>query len=217
MPAADAFGDLLRMGTPVISTREAAARMKSTSRTAYNRLRAMERSGLVRRAKQGLWVLDPNLPEFALAPYLTAPLPAYISLNSALAHHGLIEQIPRQISVVSTDRTRRVSTALAIYSIHRIAPELFGGFEGGASTGYIANPGKALFDSVYLKAAAGSATYFPELEYPDDFDSETALEWLTRIDSTRLRTITKRELLKVLPGETADQEPSTPARKPARS
>jgi predicted transcriptional regulator of viral defense system len=199
MPAADAFGDLLRMDARVVSTKEAAARMKSSSRTAYNRLKTMERSGLVRRAKQGLWILDPNLPEFALAPYLTAPLPAYVSLSSALAHHGLIEQIPRQISVVSTDRARRISTTLAIYSIHRIAPELFGGFEGEPSTGYVASPGKALFDSVYLRAATGSATYFPELEYSEDFDSETALNWLDRIDSVRLRTITERELLKVLP------------------
>ncbi|HMC49442.1 MAG TPA: hypothetical protein VKH20_02265, partial [Solirubrobacterales bacterium] len=35
------------------------------------------------------------------APYLTSPLPSYISLFSALAEHEMIEQIPRQISLVA--------------------------------------------------------------------------------------------------------------------
>jgi predicted transcriptional regulator of viral defense system len=30
-------------------------------------------------------------------PYLTAPRPAYVSLWSALARHGMIDQIPRSI------------------------------------------------------------------------------------------------------------------------
>jgi hypothetical protein len=38
--------------------------------------------------------LDPNVAPFVLAPYLTVPLPAYVSFFSALSRHGMIEQIP---------------------------------------------------------------------------------------------------------------------------
>ncbi len=198
MSATEAYGDLLRMGVPVVTTTEAATRMKCGTRTAYKRLKQVEKAGLVSHVKQGLWLLDPELPPFALAAYLTAPMPACVSLSSALAHHGLIEQIPRQVSVVSPGRTRRILTGLGMFAIHRIAPELFGGFEGEASTGYVATPEKALFDSVYIRTAAGSVAYFPELTLPEGFDPDAALSWIERIGSARLRTITGRRLEAVL-------------------
>jgi hypothetical protein len=53
----------------------------------------MEESGLVRRLRPGLWAVDLAVSPFAVAQYLTAPYPAYVSFWSALAHHGLIEQM----------------------------------------------------------------------------------------------------------------------------
>jgi len=54
---------------------------------------------------------------------LTAPFPAYISFWSALHRHDMIEQIPRQTSVASLDRTRTVTTTIGAYSIHRSNPD----------------------------------------------------------------------------------------------
>lgn len=93
MKTTDAYSDLLGMERPVVTTPEASARWKTELRTTNRRLRALEEGGLVRRLRQGLWALDSRIPPFAAAPYLTAPYPAYVSLWSALAHHGLIEQI----------------------------------------------------------------------------------------------------------------------------
>ncbi len=39
--------------------------------------------------------------------------------------------------------------SLGDFEIHHLAPELFGGFEGTEVEGYLANPEKALFDSIY--------------------------------------------------------------------
>lgn len=198
MTAIESYADLLRLGRPVLTNAEAAARMGCSPRTAGKRLRQMEKTGLVIHVRQGLWSLDLDLPAFALPPYLTAPLPACVSLSSALAHHGMIEQIPRQVSVVSPDRSRRVSTRLGIYAIHQISPDLFGGFEGEPETGYVARAGKAVFDSVYIRAAAGSVAWFPELTLPEGFRKEEALSWVDRIRSARLRTIVAARLKKVL-------------------
>jgi len=200
----DAYGDLLSMERMIVTTREAAARWHVEQRTAGQRLRAMEESGLLLRLRRGYWALDPTLDPFVAPPYLTTPLPAYVSLWSALARHGMIEQIPRQVSVASLARARRITTAIGVYSIHRLAPEVFGGFQGSEATGYLATPEKALFDTVYVRAAAGSRAFFPELSLPKSFDKTEAEEWVGRIQSSRLRTLVSRRLRAAMRGARRD-------------
>lgn len=194
MRASDAYGELLRLGRPIIETREAAVRLGlSVSRTSHL-LRSLEQAGLVRRLQVGLWALRPDPEPFSLPPYLTAPFPAYVSFWSALARHGMIEQIPREISVASPDRTRRAVTPLGVYAIHHLAPELFDGYTGSEESGYLATPEKALFDTIYLRAPAGGRTFLPELVLPEAFEADKLQEWLARVARPRLRTLVARGL-----------------------
>jgi predicted transcriptional regulator of viral defense system len=201
---AQAYGDLLRMNRPIVTTGEATTRWRVDPDTAGRRLRGLEEAGLARRLRRGLWALDPNVERFVLPPFLTAPFPAYVSFWSALSHHGLIEQIPREISVASLDRARRIETSAGVFAIHHLAPELFGGYRGSEGSGYLATPEKALFDTVYVRAAAGSRAFFPELTLPAGFDDSTAKAWSERIASARLRTLASRRLREVL--RQADRE-----------
>jgi predicted transcriptional regulator of viral defense system len=196
--ATQAYGQLLALGRPVVETREAAARLRTSSSSATHMLRSMERAGLVRRLRHGLWAIDPGVDPDVVAPYLTAPYPAYVSLWSALARHGIIEQIPRQVFMVSLDRGRRIETSLGTYSIHHLAPELFGGFTGSPTEGYVATQEKALFDSVYLRAPRGGRTYFPEIALSDGFDRGELEAWTEKIPSARMRTLVERGLEQVL-------------------
>jgi len=198
MRLTDAYADLLRMDRPAVTTREASVRWRAAPRTTSHRLRALEEGGLARRLRQGLWTLDPKIHPFAVAPYLTAPYPAYVSFWSALAHHGLIEQIPRQISVASLGRTQRIETALGAYAIHRVAPELFGGYRGSDREGHVAGAEKAIFDTVYVRAAAGRRAFFPELHLPDGFSHKEVERWVDRIESPRLRTLVSRRVRELL-------------------
>lgn len=198
MRLTDAYGDLMRMDRPIVTTREAATRWRTERGTAARRLRTMEEGGLVRRLRRGLWALDPGIDPHVAAPFLTAPFPAYVSLWSALSHHGMIEQIPRQISLASLDRRRRVVTSIAVFSVHHLAPELFGSFHGTDSGAYMATPEKAIFDTVYVRAAAGSKAFFPELALSDGFDEGIVEEWVGRIESRRLRTMVSRRLSETL-------------------
>ena len=47
----------------------------------------------------GLWATDLSLDPLRLPEYLTAPLPSYVSFQSALFFHGMISQIPNVIVV----------------------------------------------------------------------------------------------------------------------
>ncbi len=205
MTAAGDYGQLLRLDRSVVTTAEAAAVWQTSGRTAGRRLAAMEEGGLVRRLRRGLWALVPELPPFAIAPFLTAPFPAYVSFWSAFARHQMIEQIPRRVSVASLDRARSISTTVGVYEIHHLAPELFGGFGGSADSGYLATPEKALFDTVYVRAASGSRAFFPELSLPASFDAGELETWTARIESARLRTLVSRRFDEVLGA--APQEP----------
>ena len=200
MRATDAYADLLKLDRKVITTAEAATRWRTERRTTSKRLQGLERAGLVRRLRRGLWSLDPALDPFVLPPYLTAPLPAYVSFWSALARHEMIEQVPRRIWVASPARPRRIDTAIGGYEIHHLAPELFGGFTGSPDRGFLAEPEKALFDTVYVRAAAGSRAYFPELSLPPGFSRAQAERWVEAIESRRLRTLVSRHLGEVLAG-----------------
>lgn len=198
MSAAGDYRDLRRLGRPVLTTAEATAVWQTTGRTTGRRLETLAEAGLVRRLRRGLWVLDPEIAPFAIAPFLTAPYPAYVSFWSALSRHQMIDQIPRQVSVASLGRTRRIETTLGDFEIHHLAPELFGGHEGTEGEGYVASPEKALFDSIYVRAASGSTAYFPELSLPADFDEGEVEKWIGRIAAARLRTLVSRRLGQVL-------------------
>lgn len=198
MKATSAYGDLLRMKRAIVTTREAATRWRTEQGTAGRRLRSMEEAGLVLRLRRGLWALDPDVEPFVVAPYLTAPFPAYVSFWSALSRHDMIEQIPRQVSVASLARTRRIATTVGVYEIHHLAPGIFGGFHGSEESGYLATPEKALFDAVYVRAAAGSRAFFPELALPPNFNDAQIEEWIGRIESARLRTLVSRRFREAL-------------------
>jgi predicted transcriptional regulator of viral defense system len=198
MKPTDAYADLLRLNRPVVETREAATRLGLSVPAASQQLRSLERSGIVRRLRRGLWLLRPDSEPFALPAYLTAPYPAYVSLWSALARHAMIEQVPRQVYVASLARTRQVQTSIGDFSIHHLAPELFGGYAPMREGGHLATPEKALFDTVYLLTPRGGEVRLPELELPEDFDEDQLHEWTHRIHRPRLRTMVRRELTTAL-------------------
>lgn len=198
MKPTDAYADLLRLNRPVVATREAATRLGLSVPAASQQLRSLERSGIVRRLRRGLWLLRPDIEPFALPAYLTAPYPAYVSLWSALARHAMIEQVPRQVYVASLARTQQVRTSIGDFSIHHLAPELFGGYTQLDGGGHLAVPEKALFDTIYLLTPRGGEVRLPELELPEDFDERRLEEWTQRIRPLRLRTMVRRELTMAL-------------------
>jgi predicted transcriptional regulator of viral defense system len=188
------YATLAELG-PALTTGEAAAALRISTSAASRLLSGLATHGLARRVRHGLWVLgsEPVDPR-RLAEEVTRPYPAYISFVSALNFHQLIDQLPRDISVASLDRSKQVRTSVATFVVHHLPPDLFGGWveEDGIK---VASPAKALFDLCYVSAAHGARQRrIPELELPTDFDRKEIAHWLERIGSPRLRTLTSRGL-----------------------
>jgi len=126
----------------------------------------------------------------------------------------MIEQIPRQVFVASLARTQRITTPLGTFSIHHLAPELFTGFEILPAGGYMATPEKALFDTVYLRAAAGGRLSLPEVELPATFRREKLAEWRDLVARPRLRTLVARGLAEALAAAEQGGEDEAPLLRP---
>lgn len=196
MKAADAYADLRRFGKPVLTSADAAVRLRVSLSAASRILAGLAKAGLVLRLRRGTWSFDSRIDPLALPEYLTAPHPAYVSFQSALYLHGMISQIPRVTYIASLGRTRRVETAIGTYSIHRLPPELFGGFTTvGTPPLHLASPEKALVDLFYL-ANVRSRLFarLPELELPHQFRLREARRWIAAIPASYKRTMVRKRL-----------------------
>jgi len=192
MNALAAYADLRSLGVPVIETRDAATRLKTTPQNAHRLLRDAARAGLVTHARHGLWLLDPGADREILVPYICTPYPSYVSLWTAIAHHEMIEQIPRSVEVVSLGRSQKIETSRGEFSIHHILPELFGGFTEVGPGRLMASPEKALFDSIYIRSVQGASFHPPELTLPNSFDPSILEDWNAKVSTQRLRTLVAR-------------------------
>jgi predicted transcriptional regulator of viral defense system len=198
MTSAEAYARLLKLAVPVIETAAAAAALGLSSGAAHKVLGRIARAGLASHVFHGLWAVGDVTDPLLLPDHVTAPLPSYVSLQTALYHHGLISQIPAVIYAVTSGRTRRVQTTVGTLSIHHVAPEIFGGFEMAASGVKMAIPEKALFDVLYLSGKrTRQFSGLPELELPPGFRWSIVRQWLQRVTSPRDRTLIRLRIEKL--------------------
>lgn len=195
MNGPEALAILRRLGVPALDTADAAAALRLSAAAASQTLSRLAHAGLIRSVRHGTWWLEDALDPLRLPEYLTAPLPSYVSLQTALHRRGLFEQIPEVVYAVSLARTQRIQTNVAIFSIHHVAPELFGGYEETALGAKLATAEKALFDFAYLSSGRSRLfTSLPELELPRGFRWKELSRWLAAIPSERSRTLTANKL-----------------------
>ena len=192
MTEADALALIRETRSLVFTTREFSALANISITFASQMLRRLAAKKRILRIYQGLWAdsQNPLFNAYKVIPFLARPHPAAVSLLSALHLHGMIEQIPQVIYVVSTAPTRKVRTPVGDYSIHQIAPEFFVGYDYYRQEGgfLIAAPEKALVDCLYLSARKGRRFIaLPELTLPKAFRRGLALSYIKKIPYKNLR------------------------------
>jgi hypothetical protein len=183
----------------VVTTAEVSLYLGQTRSAASWALARLAKVGLVRRLRHGLWSLEREIDPLALPEHLTTPFPAYVSFQSALRVHGMISQIPHVIYVASLAPTRTIKTSVGTYSIHRLAPSFFGGFETNEKGVRIARPEKALLDTLYLTPARSRLfAHLPEVELPASFSEQETRRWLAKVPPGPRRSAMERRLSGIL-------------------
>ena len=200
MKSTEALAALERFGKKVITTSEAAALWQVSLSSASKTLSRIGTAELVREVRSGIWSVGAVMPDILeVVPVLTRPYPSYASMYSALFKHGMIEQIPRAMHVVSLGRPKRVVTTLGTVMIHHLQPEIFGGYEGeSVFRSGTATPEKALVDTVTVLSSRGGKVTLPEVELPDSFSVTEVRRWTNRLPSGRVRTIVNQNLERII-------------------
>jgi predicted transcriptional regulator of viral defense system len=196
MNAATAYAALSAAGLRALRTSDVAALLRMSPPAAAQLLRRLGRARLVQPLMRGVvWLGREPIDPWAALEWVTAPYPAYASLYSALYLRGALSQIPAIHYAVTLGRAHRTRTAAGTYSLHRVAPELFGGFETLDSGAKLATIEKALFDLAYLSATRSRLfARPPELELPRSLDRAALRGWVERIRAPKRRAQTQRQL-----------------------
>ena len=128
------------------------------------------RSGHLVQLRRGLYALALPFRRTEPHPFLVANRlvrGSYVSLQSALAYHGLIpEHVPVTTSV-TTGRPQHRENPFGSFEYHHCRPDRLTGYRalrlGGGQEALVATPAKALADLVHLVPGADSKAYLSEL------------------------------------------------------
>lgn len=186
-----------KLDRPVFTTYELATLSGKSSSTTTQALNFLEKEGLVFKIYRGIWaeVGNERLSPYVVIPFLLPSHRAYVSFISALHLYGIIEQIPQEISLASTSHTKIIYTKIGTFSIHQITPLFFDGFSWYKGTGsfLIAEPEKALIDSLYLSARKKKQFgYFPELHFPKTFSFKKAKRWVKKVPDSKISSYVQK-------------------------
>ena len=191
-----------KLDRPVFTTREAAMLSGNSLSNASQMLGNLEKKGLIFKVARGIWAETGNkkLSSYSIIPFLLPKNRAYVSFISALHLYGIIEQIPQEINLASTIHTKKIYTKVGTFLIHQISSSFFDGFDWykGSGSFLIAEPEKALIDSLYLSARKKRQfSYFPELYFSESFSFKKAGKWIEKISNSRIRSSVKKKFIEI--------------------
>jgi predicted transcriptional regulator of viral defense system len=140
--------------------------------------------GRLYQLRRGLYALAPPFQKIPPHPFLVANRlvrGSYVSLQSALAHYGMIPEYVSVTTSVTTGRPGLWDTPLGLFQFRHIRRDLLNGYRRTAlaedQAAFLATPEKALLDLIYLEPGAERPEYLQELR----------LQHLDRLDLEELR------------------------------
>lgn len=179
---------LEKLNQPAFSLQDIIGILQIEKTNASQIMNRLVEVGSVVKLKRGLWTW-PKMDPFVISAYLTAPLPSYVSLQSALFYHGVIDQIPAFCYVVTLGRKQIQQTPLGTFSIHHMNVNFFNEYETHYDPYYqLATPEKALLDYFYLgRFEACIFGKLPELDITN-INSKKMRQMIDLIDHSGIKT-----------------------------
>jgi len=190
MKSIELYARILKLNQNIFRTDDIAKWLRITNMHASKILSRLEESDHILHISRGLWAIKETTTIWDLSKVITNPLPNYVSLQSALYHHGIISQVPEILYLVSPARSQVIHTPLGTISIHHIHPAFFYGYRKNRDGLFIATQEKALIDFLYFYPAKSCLfRALPEIELPESFSISKARRFISRINSIRRRSM----------------------------
>jgi hypothetical protein len=128
------------------------------------------KAGKLLQLRRGLYSLAPTWRKVAPHPFLVAnrlQRGSYVSLQSALAFHGLIPEHVPIVTSVGPGRPETVHNSLGGFQFNHFVGTLLFGYSrmevGPRQFAFMASPEKALLDLIHLTPGSDSQNYLDEL------------------------------------------------------
>jgi len=128
------------------------------------------KAGRILQLRRGLYALAPLYRKSIPHPFTVANRmvqASYVSLQSALAFHGLIPEHVPTVTSMTTGRPRTWHTPLGDYVFRHIHKRWFWGYRrldlGASQQAFVATPEKALLDLIHLEPCGATSGYLKEL------------------------------------------------------
>jgi len=144
------------------------------------------RAGRIIKLRKGIYLLAPPYRKVEPHPFLLAnamKAASYVSLQSALAHYGMIPEYTPVTTSITTGRPENIGTASGTFYFSHIKKSWFSGYQlvevMPGQSAFLANPEKCLLDLVYLTPGGDRKEYLRELR----------LQNLDRLDLQELEQI----------------------------
>jgi len=148
-------------------------------------------AGRLIQLRRGLYAVAPPFRKVQPHPFVVANAmvrASYVSLQAALAYHGLIPEQVAVVTSVTTGRPGRWETPLGSFAFHHVGQSLFFGFERVAlrhsQHAFVATAEKALLDLIHLHPGGDQPAYLDELR----------LQSLENVDLGRLERLAARSV-----------------------
>ncbi|MDX1417591.1 MAG: hypothetical protein R3293_25535 [Candidatus Promineifilaceae bacterium] len=142
-------------------------------------------TGRVHQLRRGLYTLAPPFQKVKPHPFLVGNhlvRGSYVSLQSALAYHGLIPETVPVTTSVTILRPAHWSTPLGAFRFRHIKNKLLFGYQladvGGNQQAFVATAEKAVLDLVHLQPRGDTPEYLRQLR----------LQNLEQLDLARLQS-----------------------------
>ena len=128
------------------------------------------KAGRLLQLRRGLYALAPTWRKVEPHPFLVAnrlQSGSYVSLQSALAFHGVIPEHVPVVTSVGQGRPETVHNPLGAFQFNHLTGALFFGYSrmevAARQFAFVASPEKALLDLIHLTPGADSKDYLREL------------------------------------------------------
>lgn len=145
--------------------------------------------------RRGVYLLQKPYVSSAAHPFTVANAlkkASYVSLQSAMAHYGMIPEYVPVTTSVTTGRPEECDTPMGRFLFRHVMPDRFYGFEEVEITPYqqvlLASPSKALVDLLYLTPHSDNPGFLRELRLhePDGFNREALRAVVEKLGSIKV-------------------------------
>ena len=159
------------------------------------------KAGRIIQLRRGVYTLAEPYRKVNPHPFLIAnrlKKASYVSLQSALAHYGMIPEYVPVVTSITTGRPESLQTDMGGFIYRHIKKTIFKGFNeieiAPSQFAFIATPEKAFLDLTYLTPGADSEKYMYELRLNnlDQVDRFSLLEYAKVSGSKKLIRAAKR-------------------------